>query len=161
MLRSEPETCALSAVVFVNCVAWFCPFHWITELGVKPPPEIFSVKLDVPTATSRALPGDPWLMNGLVGGATLKAAAGVSSPVTRSMTVTANVPGCATSACSNDAVTCVADCTVVVRGLPFHLTTEPGEKFVPVTTIENGVEPAVVDEGERRPMSGAVAEART
>src|SRR5215469_8645197 len=59
-------------------------------------------------------------------------------------TLTAVVAAVATSAASMAAVNCDLLTKVVVRALPFQLTTELGTKPVPLTVSVNGAPPGVV-----------------
>jgi hypothetical protein len=58
------------------------------------------------------------------------------------------------SAARIDAVTWVALTYVVVRFVPFHLTTEPEMKLVPFTVRVKAAPPAVADEGLRLVVVG-------
>ena len=69
-------------------------------------------------------------------------------------TVTLAVPAVAMSAARIDAVTWVALTYIVVRFVPFHLTTELLTKLVPFTVRVNAVPPAVADEGLRLVVVG-------
>ena len=69
-------------------------------------------------------------------------------------TVTCAVPPTAMSAARIDAVTWVALTYVVVRFVPFHLTTELETKFVPLTVRVKAAPPAVADEGFRLVVVG-------
>src|SRR2546428_12265582 len=52
-------------------------------------------------------------------------------------TVTRAIPAMATSVAGIAALNCVAETYVVARSCPFHRTTEPVTKFVPVTVSVN------------------------
>ena len=68
--------------------------------------------------------------------------------------MTLAVPAVAMSAARIDAVTWVALTYVVVRFVPFHLTTELEMKLVPFTVRVKAVPPAVADEGLRLVVVG-------
>jgi len=69
-------------------------------------------------------------------------------------TVTLAVPAVAMSAARIDAVSWDAPTYVVVRFVPFHLTTELEMKFVPFTVTVKPAPPAVADEGLRLVVVG-------
>ena len=69
-------------------------------------------------------------------------------------TVTLAVPAVAMSAARIAAVTWVALTYVVVRFVPFHLTTELEMKLVPLTVNVNAEPPAVADDGLRLVVVG-------
>ena len=69
-------------------------------------------------------------------------------------TVTLAVPAVAMSAARIDAVTWVALTYVVVRFVPFHLTTEPEMKLVPFTVRVKAAPPAVAELGLRLVVVG-------
>jgi hypothetical protein len=62
-------------------------------------------------------------------------------------TVTEAVPALATRAAGTVAVSCVAETSVVVSGLPFQFTVEPETKLVPFTVNVNCGPPAVAQVG--------------
>jgi hypothetical protein len=70
-------------------------------------------------------------------------------------TVTVAVPPVAMSLAKIAAVNCVLLTKVVVRGLPFHCTTELETKLVPVTVSVNAAPPAVALVGESEVTVGA------
>lgn len=53
-----------------------------------------------------------------------------------------------------EAVTCVAELTVVARAVPFHQTTEPELKPVPVTAREKAAPPVVAELGFKEVILG-------
>ena len=69
-------------------------------------------------------------------------------------TVTLAVPAAAMSAATIEAVSWVEEAYVVVRFVPFHLTTDPEMKLVPLTVNVNAEPPAVADEGLRLVVVG-------
>jgi hypothetical protein len=69
-------------------------------------------------------------------------------------TVTLALPDVAMSLAEMAAVSVVAETTVVVRGLPFHWTTEVLMKFVPVTVRVKAGPPAAADVGLRAVVVG-------
>ena len=58
------------------------------------------------------------------------------------------------SAALIEAVSCVELTYVVLRSEPFHLTTDPEVKFVPLTVSVNADPPAVTEEGFRPVVVG-------
>src|SRR2546426_6536604 len=62
-------------------------------------------------------------------------------------TVTCAVPPVAMSVAGMAAVSWVAETNVVARSAPFHRTTEPATKSVPVTVSVNPASPATADVG--------------
>src|SRR5207245_660233 len=75
-------------------------------------------------------------------------------------TVTVGVPATAMSAAGMAAVSWVAEANVVARAAPFHRTTDPVMKFVPVTVSVNPGPPAVAVAGLRPVVAGTGFEAR-
>ena len=69
-------------------------------------------------------------------------------------TVTLAVPAVAMSAARIEAVSWVEEPYVVVRFVPFHLTTEPEMKLVPFTVRVKPAPPAVADVGLRLVVVG-------
>ena len=69
-------------------------------------------------------------------------------------TVTLAVPAEAMSAAGIDAVSWIDETYVVVRSVPFHLTSELEMKFVPFTVSVKPDPPAVADEGLRLVVVG-------
>jgi hypothetical protein len=70
-------------------------------------------------------------------------------------TVTGTVPAVAMSLAEIDPVNWVLLMKLVVRALPFHCTTEPETKFVPVTVSVSAAPPAVALGGESNAVVGA------
>src|SRR4030095_3434681 len=69
-------------------------------------------------------------------------------------TVTGAVPAAAMSVAGMAAVTCVAFTKVVVRAAPFHLTSEPETKLLPLTVSVQAGPPAVALLGTRVVSAG-------
>jgi len=69
-------------------------------------------------------------------------------------TVTLAVPAVAMSAARIEAVTCVEETYVVVRFVPFHLTTELEMKLLPLTVSIKPAPPAVAELGLRLVVVG-------
>ena len=69
-------------------------------------------------------------------------------------TVTAYVPAVAISPKVIAAVNCVPLTKVVVRFVPFHLTTAPETKLFPLTVSVKANPPAVAEAGDRVVMAG-------
>jgi hypothetical protein len=59
------------------------------------------------------------------------------------------IPGSAMSSAEIDACICVLETNIVGRFKPFHLTTDPCMKFVPVTVSEKPAPPARAEDGLR------------
>jgi hypothetical protein len=93
---------------------------------------------------------------GFGGGLTIKKGSEFESPPpgVGLKTVTLAVPAVAMSAARIEAVSRVEETYVVVRSAPFHLTTEPETKFVPLTVRVKADPPAVADEGLRLVVVG-------
>ena len=70
-------------------------------------------------------------------------------------TVTCAVPMLAMSLVEIAARTCVEFTNVVARSLPFHRTTEPVTKLLPLTVNMNGAAPADIVAGEIEETTGA------
>jgi hypothetical protein len=108
-----------------------------------------------------ALPATPapgWVVNvSFVAPAEIVNTCGVTDtppPGAGLKTVTFAAPADATLAAGTVAVRLVGDPYVVARLAPFHCTTEPATKFVPVTVIENWADPAPTVLGERTESVG-------
>src|SRR5512134_3555173 len=69
-------------------------------------------------------------------------------------TATGAVPSVAMSAAVIDAVSCAEDTYVVVRLDPFHCTTEPLMKLLPLTVRMKDTPPAFAEEGLRLVVAG-------
>jgi len=142
-----------AAIAAVNCVALtyvvvrLDPFHFATEPLVKPVPVIVNVNAAVPAV---ALAGDnvPIVGTGFAALIVNAAVPDVPPPGAGFVTVTCPVPAVAMSAAVIAAVTCIALTYVVVRFDPFHFTTEPLMKPVPVIVNVNAAVPAVALVGD-------------
>ena len=148
--RIEAVTC----VEETNVVVRFVPFHLTTELEMKLVPFTVSVKAAPPAVADEGL-RLAVLGTGLSGTLIVKVwALEVPPPGVGLKTVTLAVPAEAMSAARIEAVTWVALTYVVVRFVPFHLTTELEMKLVPLTVSVKAGPPAVADEGLRLVVVG-------
>ena len=131
--------CAFDAVQFIGAVpAFVSVYDWVD--GVNGPPAVPD-EVRPPAGVTVSGPAT-------VAAFTVNVSpAEVPPPGVGLNTVTCAVPADATSAADIDAVSCVAEPNVVVRFAPFHRTTEPATKFVPVTVSVNAAEPAVAEVG--------------
>ena len=135
-------------------VVRFEPFHLTTELEMKLVPFTVRVKPAPPAVAELGL-RLVVVGTGLSGTLIVKVwAFEVPPPGAGLKTVTLAVPAVAMSAARIDAVSCVALTYVVVRFVPFHLTTELEMKFVPFTVTVKPAPPAVADEGLRLVVVG-------
>ena len=89
------------------------------------------------------------------GAATVKLNAADVPPGAGFTTLSVAVVAAAMSTALIAAVSCVPLAKVVVRASPFHCTTEPAAKPVPLTRSENAGPPAVADDGETAVIVGA------
>ena len=144
---SAADIAAVSCVAEPNVVVRFAPFHRTTEPATKFVPVTVSVNAAEPAAAEIGV----MLVNvgaGLLAAVTVNdTCPEVPPPGVGLNTVTCAVPADATSAADIAAVSCVAEPNVVVRFAPFHRTTEPATKFVPVTVSVNAAEPVAVEVG--------------
>src|SRR5437867_1269824 len=140
---------SIAGITAVNCVAETyvvarsCPFHRTTELVTKFVPVTVSVNPGPTTA-------DCGLRLVIVGtGFRIVKVCGldVPPPGAGAKTVTVGVPAAAMSVAGIVAVSCVGDTYVVARPAPFHCTTEPATKSVPVTVSVNPPSPATAAAG--------------
>ena len=131
---------AVSRVAETNVVARFAPFHWTTELELKPLPLTVSVNA---TPLALAVVG----LRLVVAGTGLLIvrvwALEVPPPGAGVNTVTEAVPATAMSAAGIAAVNRVEETNVVVRSAPFQSTTELATKPVPLTVSVKPDPPAV------------------
>ena len=151
---SVARIAAVSWVVLTNVVVRSVPFHLTTELEIKFVPLTVRVKA-VPPAVADVGLRLVVVGTGLSGTLIVKVwELEVPPPGVGLKTVTRAVPAVAMSAARIDAVTWVALTYVVVRFVPFHLTTELEMKFVPLTVRVKPDPPAVADEGLRLVVVG-------
>ena len=144
---------AVSCVAFTKVVVRDAPFHLTTEPKTKLLPLTVRVKAPPPAV---ALLGTR-VVNAGTGLAALIVkvrALEVPPPGAGLNTVTEAVPAAAMSVAGMAAVTCVAFTKVVVRAEPFHLTTEPETKLLPLTVRVKAPPPAVALLGTRVVSTG-------
>jgi hypothetical protein len=143
-------TVAVSRVEETNTVASGVPFQFTVELETKFVPVTIRVNCGPPTVAqfglSELIVGVPAMVN--------VTAFDVAPQVPGFTTVTETLPGLLIRAFATAAVSCVEETNVVVRGVPFQLTTEPDTKFVPVTVNVNALPPAVAQVGLSELMVG-------
>lgn len=146
LAMSAAVICAVNCVALTNCVVRALPFQRTTEPLMKFAPVTVSVKAAPPAFTVFGL---KLVSVGVgFGWAIVKAVAfEVPPPGVPLKTVTCAVPALAISAAVICAVNCVALTNVVVRALPFHRTTEPFTKPVPLTVNVNAASPACAEVG--------------
>ena len=129
--------------------------------AAKPVPSNWHWKL-LPASLEVKLKLALLLLLGLVGAAVMLVSGGVGSGVTVKVrglevpppgpgltTVTWSVPGAARSSAEMAAVSCELVTYVVVRAKPFHCTTEPAMKLLPLTVRVKIAPPAVALLGTR------------
>ena len=142
-----------AVIAAVNCVALtyvvvrLDPFHFTTEPLMNPVPVTVKVNAAVPAV---AFVGDSVLIAGTGFAALIVNAAvpDVPPPGAGLSLLPARSPPLAMSAAVIAAVNCVALTYVVVRLDPFHFTTEPLMKPVPVIVKVNAAVPAVALAGD-------------
>ncbi len=145
-------TAAVNCVGLTNVVTSAAPFHCTAAPERKPVPLTVSVNAGPPALTEAGL---RLLMTGvgpLMGNV---AAADGLPPVF--VTVTLALLALAIRLAATAAVNCVELTKVVVSGVPFHCTTAPARKFVPLTVSVNAAPPAVAEIGLRLVMVGVGA----
>ena len=138
-------TCAVSWVALTKAVVRAAPFHCTTEPLTKLIPVTVSVKA-APPAT--ALLGESVLNDGVGGGACVIVKGRALDTTLWFSTVTEAVPAAAMSVVGIWAVSWVVLTTVVVRAAPFHCTSEPLTKLLPVTVSVKAAPPATALLGE-------------
>ena len=142
---SEPGTAALKVVALPNVVVRAVPFQFTTEPLTKFVPVTVSVNADAPAA---AVVGEIEVSVG-AGLLMLKVCEDDVPPTGVGLnTVTEAVPDEVRSPIGTVAVSDVALTSVVVSAEPFHFTTEPLTKFVPVTVRVNAAPPTLAEVGE-------------
>src|SRR5207302_1756312 len=151
---SAAAIAACSWVPETSVVARAAPFHFTTAPVTKLVPFTVRVNARPPDA---ALLGDsePSVGTGLGGMLIVNVRAlDVPPPGLGEKTRTAAVPAIARSAAVIAARRRVALTNVVVRALPFHCTTEPATKLVPLTTRVNAAPPAFALVGDSEVTAG-------
>src|ERR1019366_8105869 len=148
MVTVPADTIRLLPTVAVNCVALTnvvgsaVPFHWTTAPEAKPLPLMVSVKLDPPAVVVEGfrllIVGDAVIEN--------EAPAEVAPPLE---TVMVTVPADTIRLLPTVAINCVALTNVVGSAVPFHWTTAPEAKPLPLMVSVKLDPPAVVVEGFR------------
>jgi hypothetical protein len=142
---------AVICVALTYVVVRFVPFQRTTEPEMKFVPLTVNVKADPPAVAEEGLRlvvvGTGLLIVKVWG-------LDVPPPGVGLKTVTLAVPAVAMSAARIDAVTWVALTYVVVRFVPFHLTTDPEMKLVPFTVRVKPAPPAVTELGLRLVVVG-------
>jgi hypothetical protein len=125
------------------------PFHLTTEPDIKFVPLTVRVKAAPPAVAELGL--RPVVVGtGLSGMLIVKVwALEVPPPGEGLNTVTLAVPAVAMSEARIEAVSCVDETKLVLRSKPFHLTTEPEMKLVPLTMSVKAAPPAVAEVGLR------------
>src|SRR3989442_3955487 len=152
---------AVSWVAETTVVARSAPFPRTTEPPMKFVPVTVSVNPGPPATAAVGL--RPVVVGtGLVFVMPMLKVCGfdVPPPGAGVPTVTCAVPAVAMSAARMAALSRVAGTDVVARSAPFHRTTQPPMKFVPVTVSVNPGPPAVAVAGLRPVVAGTGFEAR-
>ena len=138
-------------LLLTNAVGRLLPFHSIVEVETKLLPFRVSVKASPPTITfvgeSEFKRGTRLLMVKL-------AVFDAPPPGVGFVTCIGAVPAVAMSVAGTEAVSCVELTNVVVRLLPFQLTTDPDTKLEPLTVRVKADPPAVALVGEIVLMAG-------
>jgi hypothetical protein len=151
---SEAGIAALNRVAETNVVVRSSPFQRTTELVTNLLPLTVSVNAAPPAVRDEGLKLVV-VGRGLSGTLIVKVwPLEVPPPGVGLKTVTLAVPAVAMSAARIDAVTWVALTYVVVRFVPFHLTTELEMKLVPFTVSVKADPPAVAELGLRLVVVG-------
>jgi hypothetical protein len=136
------RTRAVSWVALTMGVASGEPFHCTVAPETKPLPVIVRLKAGPPAATELGLRAE---MAGV--GAAIVNVRLLESTAEGLTTRTVAVPKVATREAGICAVSCVGLTNDVVTGAPFHWTTEPETKPVPVTVSVKPGEPAATELG--------------
>lgn len=136
-------------VLFRKKVSRFVLFTLTTDCGAKFVPLITNV---TPWDPASAVVGEMELIVGTLLGAgvivKVREVADVPPPGEEVNTVTVDVPGFAIRLAGTLVVIWLTLRKVVTSGLPFHSTSEPGEKLLPVTVKVNAVPPACAVVGD-------------
>lgn len=138
-----------------NIVGRFTPFHRTSEPVTKPLPLTVNVNDGLPATielgTSAVIAGVGLTM-------LMDSAFDVPPPKPSALggvtTVTLAVPAFNISVAGICAVACVAEITLVARGLPFHCTTDVLTKLTPVTVNKSPGSPALTGLGFKDVMRG-------
>jgi hypothetical protein len=127
------------------------PFHFTTEVVMKPEPFTVSVKAGPPAV---ALAGEREVTVGV--GFLIVNVSGFDAPPPGPgfVTITGTVPAVARSVAGIWAVTLMLLTKVVLRAELFQLTLAPGTKFEPFTVSVKPAEPTVLLEGESELSTG-------
>lgn len=151
--RSAAGTVAVNWVLLTNIVASAAPFHLTTVPLTKLLPVTVSAKApesavaEMGVTIPRAGIGFvPLIVNVRV--------LEVPPPGTGLNTVTRAIPPLATSLLGTIAVKCAPSTNVVVSTPPFHRTTVPFTKLLPVSASVNPAEPAAAEVGDSNPNVG-------
>jgi hypothetical protein len=151
---SAAGTVALSCVAETYVVVRLVPFHLTTEDEMKLFPVTANVNEELPTAA------DEGLIDKVTGrGLLLEVIVNVNPdevppPGVGLNTVTVAVPPDAISAAGTVAVNLAAETYVVVRLVPFHLTTDDEIKLLPFTVNVNEDPPAAAEDGLNEVATG-------
>ena len=143
-------TWAVNCVALTKLVASALPFHCTTAPETNPDPFTVSVKEGPPAVAafglSEVITGPPLIV---------KVAPPEVTPL--STTVTVAVPGAAMRLAGTWAVNCVAPTKLVVSAVPFHWTTAPERKPVPLTVRVKAGPPSIAELGLSELITGAAA----
>ena len=147
--KSAAVRLACRTVLFMKKVGRFVLFTLTTDCGAKFVPVITSV---APADPARTVIGEMEVIVGTLLGAgvmvKVREVADVPPPGEEVNTVTVAVPGPAIRLAGTLVVIWLVLRKVVTRAFPFHSTTEPGEKLLPLTVKVNAVPPACAVVGD-------------
>jgi hypothetical protein len=147
--RSDIVRTTCRFVLLRKVVVRFVLFTLTIDCGAKLVPVRISVAVPDP---ARTVVGEIELIVGTLLGAgvivKVRVVADVPPPGELVKTATVAVPGLAIRLAGTCVVILLTLRKVVTRALPFHSTTEPGEKLPPVTVRVNAVPPACVVVGD-------------
>jgi hypothetical protein len=146
---------AVNWVALPKVVLSAAPFHCTTAPETKPVPLTVSVNAAPPAAAVFGF------SDVIVGGGAVMVKDAPFETVPPEETVTVAVPAAAIKLAGTAAVNCVALPKVVVRVAPFHRTTAPEAKPVPLTISVNAAPPATAVFGFSDVMAGGVEELTT
>jgi len=151
VVRSPAGTMAVTCVALTIVVVNATPFHSTTVPAKKFVPVSVSVNA-APPAVAVVGESEPKVGNGSL--IVNVIAADTPPPGAEFNTVTAAVPPTAISMAGTTAVSCVPLTTVVASATPFHFTTVPATKFVPVSVSVKPAPPAFAVVGESIARTG-------
>ena len=151
VVRSPAGTMAVTCVALTIVVVNATPFHSTTVPATKFVPVSVSVNA-APPAFAVVGESEPKVGNGSL--IVNVIAADAPPPGAGFNTVIAAVPPAAMSMAGTTAVSCVPLTTVVASATPFHFTTVPAKKFVPVSVSVNAAPPAFAVVGESIARTG-------